>query len=194
MPWRTLLIAGIFLANLILSACASPTPVEPGQSRSPLPTNVPGTGTQATALPTDIPPASTRTTEPIVQSPLPTATAGGQPTATQISLAPGATLAVGDVISVPKVPPAPTPSDPGIQKLVAQAKEDLVQRLGIDGEQIELVAIEVVIWPDKGFGCPKPGIEYPQVPQDGLLIQLRVGKRIYDYHWGSGKPPFLCEK
>ena len=80
-----------------------------------------------------------------------------------------------------------------MQKLIDQAKEDLAQRLGIDEDRIELVTFKFVTWSDKGYGCPKPGIEYPQVPVDGIFIQLRAGKRVYDYHWGSGAP-FLCEQ
>jgi hypothetical protein len=77
--------------------------------------------------------------------------------------------------------------------LVRQAKEDLAQRLGIPLEDIELVSIEAVTWPDGSLGCPEPGVEYIQVQQEGLLIRLRVGKRIYQYHSGGRRQPFLCE-
>jgi hypothetical protein len=44
------------------------------------------------------------------------------------------------------------------------------------------------------LGCPQPGLAYTQVQQEGLLIRLRVGKRLYNYHSGGGSAPFFCEK
>jgi hypothetical protein len=37
-------------------------------------------------------------------------------------------------------------------------------------------------------------VAYTQVQVEGLLIRLRVGKRVYEYHSGGGRPPFLCEQ
>jgi hypothetical protein len=89
--------------------------------------------------------------------------------------------------------PIPTPFDPGLQKFVTQAKEDLAKRLSIPMDQIELVELQSVVWPDKGLGCPQPGMVYPQVQVDGLLIRFSVGGRIYEYHGGGSRPPFLCK-
>jgi hypothetical protein len=88
----------------------------------------------------------------------------------------------------------PTPADLGLQGLVRQAEEDLAQRLGIAEDRIDLIELTFVTWPDKGLGCPRPGMIYPQVPEEGALIRLRAGKQLYDYHTGAGRPPFLCEK
>jgi len=91
-------------------------------------------------------------------------------------------------------PTAPTPSNPAFQKLVRQAQEDLAQRLSIQADQIGLVEVRAVVWPDGGMGCPQPGMAYTQVQREGLFIRLRVGKRIYHYHSGGGSAPFLCEQ
>ena len=91
-------------------------------------------------------------------------------------------------------PIVPTLSSPTVENLVLQAKEDLVQRLSTQVDQIELVEVAAVVWPDGGLGCPQPGVVYTQVPRDGLLIRLRVGKRTYQYHSGGGRSPFLCER
>lgn len=91
-------------------------------------------------------------------------------------------------------PTIPTPSNPALQSLVMQAKEDLARRLSIEVDQIGLVEVEVVVWPDSSLGCPQPGMAYTQVLQDGLLIRLSVGRHMYEYHSGSNRPPFLCEQ
>jgi hypothetical protein len=95
---------------------------------------------------------------------------------------------------MPVSPTIPIPASPGLQKLVAQAREDLARRLGIDPGEVDLIEIQVVVWPDGALGCPQPGVVYAQVQQEGLLIRLRAGKRIYPYHSGGGTPPFLCQQ
>ncbi len=85
-------------------------------------------------------------------------------------------------------------ASPASKKLVRQAKEDLAGRLSVSVDDIELVEAQSVIWPDSSMGCPKPGMAYTQIQHDGLLIRLRVGDRIYEYHSGGGRPPFLCEE
>ena len=89
--------------------------------------------------------------------------------------------------------PISTPLDPSLEKIVAQAKNDLANRLAIDPEQIELLKIASVTWPDGSLGCPQPGMEYTQVQVDGLLIRFRVMDSVYEYHSGGGRAPFLCK-
>ncbi len=91
-------------------------------------------------------------------------------------------------------PTIPSPSDPALQGLVMQAKENLAGRLSVGVDQIDLIEAEAVVWPDSSLGCPRPGMMYTQVQHDGSFIRLRVGKRIYDYHSGGNRPPFLCEQ
>jgi len=78
--------------------------------------------------------------------------------------------------------------------LVKQAKEDLAQRLGIVIDQIAALEVREVIWPDSSLGCPEEGVTYQQVPQEGLLIRLGVGKSMYFYHSDKTQAPFLCEQ
>jgi len=92
-----------------------------------------------------------------------------------------------------KTPPIPPPPGSTENQLVVAAREDLADRLGIPVEQIELITLEAVTWPDGSLGCPEPGVEYIQVQREGTLIRLRVGTRIYQYHSGGSRPPFLCE-
>ena len=91
-------------------------------------------------------------------------------------------------------PAMSTPASSALQELVLQAKRDLAHRLSIQVDQIDLVEASVVVWPDGSIGCPQPGVEYTQVQQEGLLIRLRVGKRVYPYHSGGGRSLFLCDE
>ena len=84
----------------------------------------------------------------------------------------------------------PIPSD---NQQVVFALKDLARRLAIDLTAVEVVSAEAVQWPDAGLGCPRPGMAYIQVPQDGLKIVLTAGGKEYNYHSGRGQPPFLCE-
>jgi hypothetical protein len=90
-------------------------------------------------------------------------------------------------------PTVVSPAASGLEELVSTAKEDLAQRLSIGAEEIDLVEVKAVVWPDGGLGCPEPGVAHTQVQVEGTLIRLRVGKRMYQYHSGGGRPPFLCE-
>jgi hypothetical protein len=89
--------------------------------------------------------------------------------------------------------PADTVS-PGLQGVVDQAVADLAGRLAIDQDNIKVIEVETVVWPDGSLGCPQPGMVYTQVQQDGLLIRLRVEGDVYNYHSGGNRPPFLCEE
>jgi hypothetical protein len=97
-------------------------------------------------------------------------------------------------VPMPTSPTVPAPSSPFLQGLLAQAKEDLAKRLDIPSDQIDLVELSPVVWPDGALGCPEPGVVYTQVQHEGLLIRLRAGKRIYPYHSGGGSTPFLCQQ
>jgi len=82
----------------------------------------------------------------------------------------------------------------GLESLIAQAKEDLAQRLALSVAEIKLVKAEAVVWPDASLGCPQPGMEYLQVPEDGALIVLQVEGTLYEYHNGGSRGLFLCER
>jgi hypothetical protein len=94
------------------------------------------------------------------------------------------------------VPPMP-PRDTGVDienPLLVQAKQDLAERLDISPNQIALLSYEEVVWPDASLGCPQPGMAYAQVPQEGVLIRLGIGRDMYFYHSGGAQNPFLCEQ
>ena len=88
---------------------------------------------------------------------------------------------------------ATQPIDPTLQPFVDTAVSDLAMRLSIDRSAIEVVSAQSVVWPDRSLGCPQPGLAYLQVQADGYRIELRVTGKVYSYHGGEGRGPFLCE-
>jgi hypothetical protein len=60
--------------------------------------------------------------------------------------------------------------------------------------RITLLEVKEVVWPDASLGCPHPGMKYNQIPSDGLLIRLGVESRVYRYHSGGTRNPFLGEQ
>lgn len=89
--------------------------------------------------------------------------------------------------------PIPLPLDPANEAIATQAKQDLAQRLSVSTDQIDLVEVQSVSWPDGSLGCPQPGMMYTQMVVDGLLIRLRARGNIYEYHSGGSRAPFLCQ-
>jgi hypothetical protein len=89
--------------------------------------------------------------------------------------------------------PIALPEAPKLRELVLQARDDLAKRKTASPDAIELLEIQEVVWPDASLGCPEPGKGYAQVTKEGLLIRLRLQKRVYRYHSGQSGAPFLCE-
>jgi hypothetical protein len=83
--------------------------------------------------------------------------------------------------------------EPGLQPLIDLVMQDLAtQQLTSSTTDIEVLEARGMVWPDRGLGCPRPGMIYIQVPVDGALIRVRVGATVYEYHSAEGRPPFLC--
>jgi hypothetical protein len=96
--------------------------------------------------------------------------------------------------------PARGPIDLALQSLIDLAQQDLTARLsqasdvGALGSTIDVLEARALVWPDRGLGCPMPGMVYIQVPVDGALIRLQAGGKTYEYHSGGSRLPFLCEQ
>ena len=97
-----------------------------------------------------------------------------------------------EVTPMPGDPTAP-PADRKSHVWVVKARDDLAQRLSVSADDIVLVEFKPMVWPDASYGCPRPGINYPQVQREGVLIRLEAKGKVYAYHGGSGRDPFLCE-
>jgi hypothetical protein len=94
--------------------------------------------------------------------------------------------------------PAPTPEatevEPlaGAEQVVQLAQKDLVQRLGLAAEAIQLVSVEAVEWSDTSLGCPQPGMMYAQVITPGFRVVLKAKGQTYEYHTDTGRFAVLC--
>lgn len=74
-----------------------------------------------------------------------------------------------------------------------RAREALANWLGISSEEIEVVEVEEVEWPDTSLGCPEPGKAYLQVIVLGCRVVMRVNDEVYEYHSGGGQG-VLCDQ
>jgi hypothetical protein len=80
----------------------------------------------------------------------------------------------------------PAPGNPGLKEPVVQAMTDLSQRFGFSMDDIKLVSLLEVTWPDGSLGCPQPGMAYTQALVPGQQMILRVAGEEYYYHSGRG--------
>lgn len=69
---------------------------------------------------------------------------------------------------------------------------DLSQRLDIPADEVTVVSIEEVRWPDTSLGCPAPDMAYAQMVVDGVKIVLEANGQTYAYHGRDPKTIFLC--
>ncbi|MCM3697472.1 hypothetical protein [Microbacterium oleivorans] len=69
---------------------------------------------------------------------------------------------------------------------------DLTGR-GVDGDPT-LVSSERVEFSDGSLGCPAPGMSYTQAVVDGYRVIVRADGRTFDYRFGTGDEPRLCER
>lgn len=78
--------------------------------------------------------------------------------------------------------------------VAAAVRSDLASRLDLAPERITLLEARTVVWPDASLGCPRPGMAYRQVPEDGVVIRFEVAGVSYEYHGGGSRGLFLCER
>lgn len=98
--------------------------------------------------------------------------------------------------SEPRPSPAPGSASvpPEAAKPLEASKKDLARRLGISADEVSLVSVEKVDWPDTSLGCPEPGKVYAQVITPGYRIVLQAKGQTYRYHTDRGQNVVLCEK
>ncbi|SCY45705.1 hypothetical protein SAMN05216488_1881 [Microbacterium sp. LKL04] len=64
---------------------------------------------------------------------------------------------------------------------------------GVSGDPA-LVSSERVEFSDGSLGCPAPGMAYTQAIVEGYRVVVRVDDQTFDYRFGTGDEPRLCER
>jgi hypothetical protein len=94
---------------------------------------------------------------------------------------------------LPTSEPTQVTPPPEAKQVVRLAVEDLAKRLDLATEEMRLVSVEAVDWPDTSLGCPQPGMMYAQVITPGYRIVLETQEETYDYHTDTGDHIILCQ-
>lgn len=81
---------------------------------------------------------------------------------------------------------------PEESQVVEAALADLADREGVAVEDISVVQVREVDWPDTAIGCPEEGMSYAQMVVPGFQVILQVDERVFDYHAGGDGAVFLC--
>lgn len=74
----------------------------------------------------------------------------------------------------------------------AGIRADLAKR-GITAK-FTVTSATAATWPDGSWGCPEPGMVYTQALVAGARAIVNVAGTSYDYRFGPGPIPRLCEQ
>ena len=85
----------------------------------------------------------------------------------------------------PEVAAQDTPSGEVPADFLDKVIGDLVEKEGLQRDDIQVERAESVIWPDGALGCPQPGDMYTQAQVPGYWVVLRVGDNRYDYRMAA---------
>ncbi|GAB4531861.1 MAG: hypothetical protein Kow0063_11670 [Anaerolineae bacterium] len=123
---------------------------------------------------------------------------GGEPTQVAPRGEPGASQSqsagLRELEEVNMTPlPTPEPDEAGAERMVKLAREDLSREFSLSPEEVRLVLVEAVDWPDTSLGCPQPGMMYAQVITPGFRVVLEAGGAEYEYHTDTGDQVVLCQ-
>ena len=76
---------------------------------------------------------------------------------------------------------------------VSLCLRELAGQLQVAEEQIQVVSVEPMNWPDASLGCPEPGKMYAQVIVPGFRVLLEAGDAGYLYHT-DGQRAISCQE
>lgn len=93
-----------------------------------------------------------------------------------------------------ETPPAPVVEIPlAAEALVAFAKKDLAEQFEVVEDEIKVVSVKAVVWPDGSLGCPQPGMVYAQVLTPGFQILLSYQGVETEYHSDDNDTVVKCD-
>jgi hypothetical protein len=78
------------------------------------------------------------------------------------------------------------------EELIALATDLLARKFNATADEINLLSIVSVEWPDGGLGCRRPGARYPDVITPGYQISLEWERAIYIFHSDMVSQILLC--
>lgn len=149
-----------------------------------IPPMTPGEAQSAPASqPTETPPADL----PVEIESVPT------PTGLPVEIVePGSPILPNSPVAEPAESAAPV--SPGSEAVLAVAIADLAKQTGVLADQITVVSVEPMEWPDASLGCPQPDMMYAQVITPGYLIVLEAQGQTFEYHADQGTNVVLCQQ
>lgn len=102
-----------------------------------------------------------------------------------------------------KPPPRPVAAEGEIDEAINQLEPDetavalavdtLGQKLSVAKDDIKVVHLSSMQWPDSSLGCPQRGTSYLQVITPGSLVLLQSGNKPYRVHVGAGRA-LVCDR
>jgi len=79
------------------------------------------------------------------------------------------------------------------EQAVTKAKQVLSQSLAVSEDQVSVLTVNSVTWPDGSLGCPQKGMMYPQMLMSGFKVILELKNKQYSVHIGASRA-VLCIK
>lgn len=89
------------------------------------------------------------------------------------------------------VPTDTTPATEKAKNVIELARQNLSEMIKVSADDIELLNVEEVAWPDSGLGYRDPNVTYLPVEVPGFKIFLSFNGTTYEYHsdYESVVPP-----
>ncbi len=72
--------------------------------------------------------------------------------------------------------------DPIVEALVGRSRQDAARRLSVKEDELRLVSLLALVWPDASLGCPKSDADYPDQETPGYRIVFRSQNSSAIYH------------
>jgi hypothetical protein len=82
-----------------------------------------------------------------------------------------------------------------VDDVVNMAKSNAADRAGIPVDQVGVLSVQSVDWPDASLGCASatPHLAYAQVVTPGYIVQLDAAGTPVTYHTDTGLRAIPCE-
>lgn len=93
-------------------------------------------------------------------------------------------------VAAPSGPRESGEAPPTGDQLLSRMADDLAKRLGVGKTELQVLAMETIVWNDGALGCPQPDKAYTQATVPGLRVLFQHANKTYQYH-GSERGHFV---